>query len=50
MDNQKKNPKAKSKIAPSFNNDQLGENASNEFAKEYDNKSDFPPNKNKMKK
>lgn len=38
MDNHKKQKGVKN-IPPRFDNDQLGENASNEFAKEYDNKS-----------
>ena len=36
MDNDRKNKKIKT--APAIKNDQLGENASEEFSKDYDNK------------
>ena len=49
MDNNKKNLKGKTKIAPKVSNDQLGENASEEFAKDYDNKSNFIANNTKGK-
>lgn len=39
MANQKQNDANKVKIAPDFKNDQLGENATAEFAEDYDNKS-----------
>lgn len=50
MDNHKINPKEKPKIAPGYNNDQLGENASGEFDQSYDNKSNQGSDKNKNKK
>jgi hypothetical protein len=37
MDNEK-NKKGVKNVPPRFDNDQLGENASDEFAKNYDNK------------
>lgn len=46
MDNEKNSPNKKMMVAPSVNNDQLGENASLEFAEDYDNKSNDPPKKN----
>lgn len=38
MDNDLSNQKGKIKAAPPTNNDQLGENASDEFGQKYDNK------------
>jgi|GEM_PF-3486707 len=37
-DKRSKNKKVKAKEKPSFNNDQLGENAHEGFEKNYDNK------------
>lgn len=47
MDNSKKSSTDKMKIAPSTHNDQLGENATTEFAQDYDNKNNPPKNPNK---
>lgn len=49
MDNNKKNVKGKFKAAPKVNNDQLGENAMEEFAKDYDNKNNSTASKAKNK-
>lgn len=38
MGDKKKNKKEKLKVKPQSNNDQLGENASESFKKNYDNK------------
>ncbi|HOJ78761.1 MAG TPA: hypothetical protein PLZ08_11530 [Bacillota bacterium] len=47
MPNQKQNDANKVKNAPDFKNDQLGENATAEFAEDYDNKSNTINNKTK---
>lgn len=49
MGNNKKNEKGKFKVAPRVNNDKLGENASEEFAKDYDNKSSSIASKDRNK-
>lgn len=49
MGKNNKNLKGNSKIAPRATNDQLGENASEEFAQDYDNKSRYIANNSKGK-
>ena len=49
MGKNKKNTSDNSKIAPRATNDQLGENASEEFAQDYDNKSKYIANNPKGK-
>lgn len=50
MTDNQKNPKENLNIAPDVSNDQLGENASMEFAQEYDNKGSSQKNQKKPDK
>lgn len=45
MVDQKNKNKEELKASPNINNDQLGENASSEYAENYDNKKNIPPTK-----
>jgi hypothetical protein len=49
MGNNKNISKGNSKVSPRATNDQLGENASEEFAQDYDNKSKYIANNPKGK-